>query len=175
MVYLTALDLGGSFWPSVSRGEHDSNFFTGSICPGCCAGSACTGGPGAQEVPGRADSTHRLWQFRPSGSRVDPSRRNPTAEQGPNACRPGLPDSGRRKLQASRRRRSANTISHQGLEQYGKTHQVNITGRGPGIGCHPVSCTAGNSADSCRIPVTARAKSLARHCPPGASCWLLDP
>src|SRR5580704_8391002 len=86
----------------------------------------------------------------------------------------GLLDSGKRKAPGiSAVPRSADTISHQGLERWGKHTTVKIADRGPGIGCYPSSCTAGDYTDSCRTPVTAWAKSVARHCPPGANCWLL--
>lgn len=45
--------------------------------------------------------------------------------------------------------RPANTISHQGLERWGKQTTVKIAGRGPGTGCYPGSCTAGDYTYSC--------------------------
>ncbi len=67
---------------------------------------------------------------------------------------------------------SADTISRQGLERCRKHTTVKIADRDQEPAAIPGSCTAGDSTGSRRTPVTAQAKSLALHRPPGAWCWL---
>jgi anti-anti-sigma factor len=58
---LSALDLGGSFWPSVNRGSHDSTFFSNGVCRpgnsirrGIRAGIARLASGDVQQGPGPA-------------------------------------------------------------------------------------------------------------------------